>query len=150
MASPISSTHDARWMGAGFDTWGGSSFVQARLGLLGKTVFLLSGGFFVVMNGLLLAGGGLGILPALATQANLMHFLAASVMGALWAVAGGRPRSLRVLGWLDAGSLLLGGITLALMARFYSRQDESYAAKVLAALRNQFGGHAVKKADEAG
>jgi 6-phosphogluconate dehydrogenase len=41
-------------------------------------------------------------------------------------------------------------ITLALMARFYSRQDESYAAKVLAALRNQFGGHPVKKADEAG
>jgi 6-phosphogluconate dehydrogenase len=38
-------------------------------------------------------------------------------------------------------------ITLALMARFYSRQDESYAAKVLAALRNQFGGHAVKKAE---
>ena len=38
-------------------------------------------------------------------------------------------------------------ITLSLMARFSSRQDESYAAKVLAALRNQFGGHAVKKAD---
>jgi 6-phosphogluconate dehydrogenase len=38
-------------------------------------------------------------------------------------------------------------ITLALMARFYSRQDESYSARVLAALRNQFGGHAVKKAD---
>jgi 6-phosphogluconate dehydrogenase len=38
-------------------------------------------------------------------------------------------------------------ITLALMARFYSRQDESYAAKVLAALRNQFGGHAVRKTD---
>ena len=37
-------------------------------------------------------------------------------------------------------------ITLSLMARFASRQDESYAAKVLAALRNQFGGHAVKKA----
>jgi 6-phosphogluconate dehydrogenase len=38
-------------------------------------------------------------------------------------------------------------ITLALMARFYSRQDESYAAKVLAALRNQFGGHAVRKSE---
>jgi 6-phosphogluconate dehydrogenase len=36
-------------------------------------------------------------------------------------------------------------ITLSLMTRFSSRQDESYAAKVLAALRNQFGGHAVKK-----
>ncbi len=39
-------------------------------------------------------------------------------------------------------------ITLSLMARFASRQDESYAAKVLAALRNQFGGHAVKKSEE--
>lgn len=38
-------------------------------------------------------------------------------------------------------------ITHSLMARFVSRQDESYAAKLLAAMRNQFGGHAVKKAD---
>jgi 6-phosphogluconate dehydrogenase len=37
-------------------------------------------------------------------------------------------------------------ITLALQARFISRQDESYAAKLLAAMRNQFGGHAVKPA----
>ncbi len=36
-------------------------------------------------------------------------------------------------------------ITLALQARFVSRQNESYAAKLLAAMRNQFGGHAVKK-----
>ena len=35
-------------------------------------------------------------------------------------------------------------ITLSLLARFASRQDESYSAKVVAALRNQFGGHAVK------
>jgi 6-phosphogluconate dehydrogenase len=35
-------------------------------------------------------------------------------------------------------------ITLSLLARFSSRQDESYSAKVIAALRNQFGGHAVK------
>ena len=116
MVGPISSTHDARLMGAGFDTWGGSTFVQARLALLGKTVFLLAGGFFVVMNGLLLAGGGLRILPALATQANLMHFLAASVMAVLWALARWRPWSLQALGWLDAGSLLLGGVCLALMA----------------------------------
>jgi 6-phosphogluconate dehydrogenase len=36
-------------------------------------------------------------------------------------------------------------ITLSLLARFASRQDESFSAKVIAALRNQFGGHAVKK-----
>ncbi len=38
-------------------------------------------------------------------------------------------------------------ITLALQMRFVSRQDESYAAKLLAAMRNQFGGHAVKRAE---
>jgi 6-phosphogluconate dehydrogenase len=38
-------------------------------------------------------------------------------------------------------------ITLALQMRFMSRQEESYAAKVLAAMRNQFGGHAVKQAE---
>jgi 6-phosphogluconate dehydrogenase len=41
-------------------------------------------------------------------------------------------------------------ITAALYARFASRQDESFAAKVNAALRNQFGGHAVEAARGAG
>jgi len=35
-------------------------------------------------------------------------------------------------------------ITLSLLERFASRQPESFSAKVIAALRNQFGGHAVK------
>ena len=35
-------------------------------------------------------------------------------------------------------------ITLSLLARFASRQDESYSAQVVAALRQQFGGHAIK------
>jgi 6-phosphogluconate dehydrogenase len=35
-------------------------------------------------------------------------------------------------------------ITLSLLTRFRSRQDDSYGARVLAALRNEFGGHAVK------
>ena len=39
-------------------------------------------------------------------------------------------------------------ISAALYARFASRQDESFAAKVAAALRNQFGGHAVKSAEK--
>lgn len=36
-------------------------------------------------------------------------------------------------------------LMLSLFARFASRQDDSFAAKVVAALRNEFGGHAVKK-----
>ena len=39
-------------------------------------------------------------------------------------------------------------ITLSLFARFASRQDESFAAKVNAALRNQFGGHSVRLTGE--
>jgi 6-phosphogluconate dehydrogenase len=35
-------------------------------------------------------------------------------------------------------------ITMSLLSRFVSRQDESFSAKVIAALRNQFGGHAIK------
>ncbi len=38
-------------------------------------------------------------------------------------------------------------LALALMTRFSSRDQELYAAKVLAALRNQFGGHAVRSAE---
>jgi len=36
-------------------------------------------------------------------------------------------------------------ITQALQARFISRQDKSFAAKLLAAMRQQFGGHAIKR-----
>ena len=40
-------------------------------------------------------------------------------------------------------------ITAALFARFASRRPESFAAKVNAALRNQFGGHAVQAVETA-
>jgi 6-phosphogluconate dehydrogenase len=36
-------------------------------------------------------------------------------------------------------------ITLSLLERFRSRQEESFSAKVIAALRDEFGGHGVKK-----
>ena len=36
-------------------------------------------------------------------------------------------------------------ITLSLLTRFRSRQSDSFGAKVIAALRNEFGGHAVKR-----
>jgi 6-phosphogluconate dehydrogenase len=36
-------------------------------------------------------------------------------------------------------------ITLSLLTRLRSRQSDSFSAKVIAALRNEFGGHAVKK-----
>jgi len=41
----------------------------------------------------------------------------------------------------------MNAIAAALFARFTSRQDDSPAMKAIAAMRNQFGGHAVTKAD---
>ena len=38
-------------------------------------------------------------------------------------------------------------ITAALQARFRSRQDQPFGAKILSAMRNQFGGHTVRKAE---
>ena len=39
-------------------------------------------------------------------------------------------------------------ITLSLQQRFRSRQEEPFGAKLLAAMRNQFGGHAVRRTEE--
>ena len=53
--------------------------------------------------------------------------------------------------WAVTESIELGipmpAIALALEARFRSRQSQPFGAKLLAALRQQFGGHAVKKTD---
>jgi 6-phosphogluconate dehydrogenase len=46
-------------------------------------------------------------------------------------------------------SVPLPAITTALYARFASRRDINFAAKVAAALRNQFGGHAVQAVEQA-
>jgi 6-phosphogluconate dehydrogenase len=48
---------------------------------------------------------------------------------------------------VDAG-VPLPVITHALFARFQSRQKESFSARVIAALRKEFGGHAVRRSDE--
>jgi 6-phosphogluconate dehydrogenase len=41
-------------------------------------------------------------------------------------------------------------VTLALYQRFASRDQNSYANRLVAALRNQFGGHAVRTEPVAG
>jgi 6-phosphogluconate dehydrogenase len=54
--------------------------------------------------------------------------------------------------WTVAESVELGVpapvITLALQQRFRSRQDQPFGARLLAALRQQFGGHPVRKAGQ--
>ena len=40
-------------------------------------------------------------------------------------------------------------ISAALFARFVSQQEDSPSMRMVAAMRNQFGGHAVKSGDDA-
>ncbi len=69
----------------------------------------------------------------------------------------GDPKLAKVKGWVaDSGEgrwtvqaaidedVPAPVITMSLLSRFVSRQDESFSAKVIAALRNEFGGHAIK------
>ncbi len=102
-------------VGAGLETHAGPTFVQDRLRLLGKTVFLLSFGFYVAINGLYIASG-VAPWPLLTMQHNVMHLTASFVMGALWVVMRLRPWPMRTLGAIDAVSIILAGSTLATMA----------------------------------
>jgi len=39
-------------------------------------------------------------------------------------------------------------MSLALMARFASQGQQDFSSKLLAMMRNQFGGHAIRAADD--
>src|SRR5262249_27303734 len=116
MVDGASPSPDGPFVGAGLDTGAGWPFVQERLALLGKTVFLLAFGFFVVINALFVVAGGVPLVPLLLQQHNVMHFLSASVMAAVGALTRVRPWSVRTLGILDGACVLLPGIGLAAYA----------------------------------
>ena len=96
---------------------------------------------------------------------DLRHLAARQRRALLAAGAGARrlrqgPRPESIKGWVaDSGEgrwtiqaaidldVPAPVITLALFQRFVSRQDDSFAGKVLAAMRHEFGGHAVKSAE---
>src|SRR5262245_31317904 len=96
MAERKSPSGPANVFCAGIDAGAGNPFVQGRLALLGKVMFLVSFGFFAIMNGMLLVGGGVAFLPHLINQRNIWHFLASSVMAVLWLIMSGRQLPLRV------------------------------------------------------
>lgn len=52
--------------------------------------------------------------------------------------------------WAVENAVPAPAIAAALFARFASRQDASFAGKVIAALRKEFGGHAVQSIEESG
>jgi serine/threonine-protein kinase len=100
---------------SGLDTSTGPWFVQARMALWAKTVSLLAMAFYVVLNGLIIAGGAPAV-PQLLQRHNIFHIVSVAWLAALWVITAGAQRSLRTLATLDAVFLLGCGVGLALMA----------------------------------
>jgi eukaryotic-like serine/threonine-protein kinase len=97
---------------AGLDTSGGVGFVRERLALLGKTVFLLSCGFYLFLLASVTLVGGAPLLDVVRGPVSLGHLCASSVMGLLWLLAG---RSTAPLGALDAFTVVVGCGLLSIM-----------------------------------
>ena len=100
----------------GLDTSAGTSFVRDRLVLMGKTVFLLSFSFLVLMVLSVVFLGGMPFSGVLHMQVAVYHFLASSMMGLLWLFASRPWTSRGWLGALDALSVIMGGLFLGLMS----------------------------------
>jgi eukaryotic-like serine/threonine-protein kinase len=114
----------------GLDSSGGPRFVGERLALLGKTLFLVSFGFYLFLLASLTLIGGAPFVAVVRGPVALGHLCASLTMAALWLVTSRARLSLRSLGALDAASFVVAGGFLSLM----TIQDEGQILQTLLAL----------------
>ncbi len=114
----------------GFDTSGGLGFVRQRLALLGKTLFLVSFGFYLFLLVSLTLIGGAPFVAVVRGPVALGHLLASLTMALLWLLATRARLSLWGLGALDAISFIVAGGFLSLM----TIEDEGQILQTLLAL----------------
>jgi tRNA A-37 threonylcarbamoyl transferase component Bud32 len=106
----------------GLDTSGGTGFVRERLALFAKTVFLLSFGFYWFMLASIVLVGGGSFAAMWRAPVSLGHLCASSSMGLVWLLASRPTISLTMLGVLDAFSVVVPGVFLAVMTMDDERQ----------------------------
>jgi eukaryotic-like serine/threonine-protein kinase len=114
----------------GLDTSSGLDFVRERLALLGKTLFLVSFGFYLFLLASMVLVGGAPFIAVVRGPIALGHLCASSTMGLLWLLASRPGLSRQTLGALDAISIVVGGSFLSLM----TLQDEGQILQTLLAL----------------
>jgi eukaryotic-like serine/threonine-protein kinase len=114
----------------GLDTSGGTGFVRERLALVGKTLFLVSFGFYLLLLVSMVFIGGAPFVAVVRGPVAFGHLCASLVMGLLWLVASRRTTSLNALGALDAFSVVLGCGFLSLM----TVDDQSQLMQTLMAI----------------
>ena len=114
----------------GLDSSSGLGFVRERLALLGKTLFLVSFGFYLFLLASLTLIGGAPFVAVVRGPVALGHLCASLTMALLWLLASRARLSLWSLGALDAISFVLAGGFLSLM----TIEEEGQILQVLLAL----------------
>jgi serine/threonine-protein kinase len=114
----------------GLDSSSGLRFVRERLALLGKTLFLVSFGFYLFLLGSLTLIGGAPFVAVVRGPVALGHLCASLTMALLWLVTSHARLSLRSLGALDAVSFVVAGGFLSVM----TVNDEGQILQTLLAL----------------
>lgn len=99
------------------------AFLQDRLGLWARWVFILSFGFYVVnmVTAPFVRPSAPRIVDFMLHTGNLDHLAASLVFGGLWSLTRLRPLSVAVLRFLDTGALVSGCALFALMGAHLMR-----------------------------
>ncbi|HEX5962353.1 MAG TPA: serine/threonine-protein kinase [Gemmatimonadales bacterium] len=114
----------------GLDTSNGLDFVRERLALVGKTLFLVSFGFYLFLLASMVLVGGAPFIAVVKGPVALGHLAASWTMGLLWLVARRARLSVRSLGALDAIGIVVACAFLSIM----TMNDEGQILQVLLAL----------------
>jgi serine/threonine-protein kinase len=99
----------------GLDTSNGLDFVRERLALVGKTLFLVSFGFYLFLLASMVLVGGAPFVAVVKGPVALGHLAASWTMGLLWLLASRARLSVRSLGALDAIGIVVACGFLAIM-----------------------------------
>src|SRR5205809_6947283 len=86
----------------GLDTSSGLDFVRERLALVGKTLFLVSFGFYLFLLASMVLVGGAPFVAVVKGPVALGHLAASSTMGLPWLMARRARLPVRSLGAIDA------------------------------------------------
>src|SRR5215207_8975478 len=94
----------------GLDSSSGLGFVRERLALLGKTLFIVSFGFYLFLLASLVLIGRAPFVAVVRGPVALGHLCASLTMVLLWQLVGRARLSLLSLGALDAISFVVAGV----------------------------------------
>ena len=114
----------------GLDTSNGLDFVRERLALVGKTLFLVSFGFYLFLLASMVLAGGAPFVAVVKGPVALGHLAASWTMGLLWLLTRRASLSRRSLGALDA----VGIVVACGFLSFMTVNDEGQILQVLLAL----------------